>query len=427
MKNATPLTEHERAERIEPPAAGADNFESAGEDQISLLELAVVFTFHRYRILRTTLLVTLLAIVVSFLLPVRYTATSSILPPQQSSSSGAAMLAQLGGLNPLASLASSSLGMKNPNDLQVALLKSRTVEDAVITRFHLMDQFKVKYLSDARKKLEKVVDIETETKDPLIRVSIEDRDPRRATELTNGYIDEFKKFSATLAVTEASQRRLFFEEQLQQAKENLANAEENLKAIELKTGLIQLDSQARAAIQSAAQLRAQVAAKEVQIRALRTYATGENSQVQIAEEELAGLRAQLDKMGAAAGGTAPALLPQGGMQQSTLDYARKLRDVKYFEAIFELLARQYEAAKVDEARQGAVVQVVDAAVIPDHHSSPKRTLIVIGAFALGIFIGVLRALSSEALRRLSKNPAEEARLQLLRKTLSLRRQKAVSA
>jgi uncharacterized protein involved in exopolysaccharide biosynthesis len=419
VKSADTLNELEATERT--LGQGEELTHPADED-ISLLDLMIVLARHRRRILLTTMVTVLVGLLLAIVLPVKYTATTSILPPQQGNSPGSSLLAQLGSLGQLASVAGggTGLGLKNPNDLQIALLKSRTVEDAVIDRFHLAELYHKKRLSDVRDKLEKVVDIESSTKDPLIRISATDSDPQRATDLANGYIEEFKKFSATLAVTEASQRRVFFEGQLRQAKDNLANAEEDLKKTEQKTGLIELSSQTRAAIESAATLRAQVVAKEVQIRGLRLSSTGENPQLLVAEEELAGLQAQLAKIGASSGGTAPTL-SNGTMEREGLEYVRKLRDVRYYETIFELLARQLEAAKVDEARQGAALQVVDTAVRPDHHSSPKRTIIVLGSLVLGMIIGIGWAFVSEGIRRISRNPAERARLDTLRGELSSKR------
>ena len=361
----------------------------------------------------------MIGLIVSLVMPYRYTASTAILPPQQGSSVGAALMSQLGSLGTVASLATGgSVGLKNPNDLQVAMLKSRTVEDAMIDRFHLMDLYHKKHRSDTRKKLEKVVDIDSGSKDGIIRISVTDHDPRRAADMANGYVEEFKKFSATLAVTEASQRRLFFGQQLQQAKDDLAKAEEDLKMTEQKTGVIQLDAQARAAIQLVADLRAQVAAKEAQITAIRSFATGENPELQIAQQELAGLQAQEEKMGAASEGGANALIPKQNMPESAIEYVRKLRDVKYYETIFDLLARQYEIAKVDEAREGSMVQVVDRAVVPDRRSSPQRTLIVIGSTILGLFIAIVWVFSSEALVKLKNNPAEHSRLEALRQLTS---------
>jgi len=298
------------------------------------------------------------------------------------------------------------------------MLKSRTVEDAMLDRFHLIDLYKSKRRSDARKKFESFVDIDSGSKDGLIRISITDGDPRRAADIANGYVQEFKRFSATLAVTEASQRRLFFEQQLSQAKDNLARAEEELKKTELKTGLIQLDSQARATIELIADLRAQIAAKEVQISSMRSFATGENPDLQMAERELEGLKSQEEKMGAASEDASNALLPKGNMQEAGLEYIQRLRDVKYFETIFDLLARQYEVAKVDEARQGATVQVVDLALVPDGRSSPHRTLIVLGTFVFGLFLGVAWAFTKVSLTRFSDDPAKQPRLEVLKALIS---------
>jgi len=417
------VTQSEEPETVLTEARGnTDPILLPAEEEISLLDLLIVIARRRRLIVKMALGMALVGVILSLLLPFRYTASTSILPPQQNSSAGAALMAQLGSLGSVASLAGGSLGgLKNPNDLQVAMLKSRTVEDAMLDRFHLVELYHAKRRSDARKKLEKVVDISNGSKDGLIRISITDGEPHRAAEMANGYVDEFKKFSATLAVTEASQRRLFFEQQLSQAKDNLANAEEDLKRTEQKTGLIQLESQARAVIESVAQLRAQIAAKEVQIRAMRSFATGENSELKIAEQELAGLQAQQEKMGATS--DAALLIPKGKLQESGLEYVRKLRDVKYFETIFNLLARQYEIAKVDEAKQGAVVQIVDHAIVPDRRSSPQRTLIVIGALFFGVLLGIVWAFAAEGFTRLSNNPAERSRLEELKEAISIRKKR----
>jgi tyrosine-protein kinase Etk/Wzc len=411
---------------LSQPERGVDSVSAVSpEEDISLLDILIVIVQYRRLILKIAAYTVVVGVIVSLLLPIRYTATTSILPPQQTNSAGSALMAQLGGLSSVASLAGGSLGLKNPNDLQVAMLKSRTVEDAMLDRFHLVELFRVKQRSDARTKLEKVVDIDSGTKDGLIRLAVTDRDPRRAAEMANGYVEEFKRLSANLAVTEASQRRLFFEQQLVQAKDNLANAEEDLKKTGQRTGLIQLDSQTRATIELVAELRGEIAAKEVQINAMRSFATGENPELQIAEQQLAGLRSQAEKMGAASEGASNALIPKGGIQEGGVEYIRKLRDVKYFETVFDLLARQYEIAKVDEARQGATVQVVDRAIVPDRRSSPKRTLIVLGAAVLGLFLGVAWTFAREGLTRLSNNPAEHQRLELLKRSISSRKKQKI--
>jgi tyrosine-protein kinase Etk/Wzc len=408
-------------EVLSQPESSTDLIFVPPAEEISLMTLLVLIVKSRWFIAKITLGVALVAAIISVLLPFRYTASTSILPPQQGSSTGAALMAQLGNLGSVASLAGGLGALKNPNDLQVALLKSRTIEDAMVDRFGLMQLYHRKFQSEARKKLESYVDIDNGSKDGLIRISVTDSSAQRAADMANAYVDEFKKFSATLAVTEASQRRLFFEQQLAQAKDNLAKAEEELKATEQKTGLIQLDAQARATIQLIADLRAQVAAKEAQINAMRSYATGENAEMQMAEQELAGLRAQEEKMGAASEGTTNALIPKGNMQESEIQYVRKIRDVKYYETIFDLLARQYEVAKVDEARQGSIVQTVDRAIVPDKRSFPLRSLIVLGAAIFGLIVGIFWVLAKEEIKRLSNTPTGMIGLESLKKSITSRK------
>ena len=190
-----------------------------------------------------------------------------------------------------------------------------------------------------------------------------------------------------------------------------------MKETEQKTGLIQLDSQARALIESAAALRAQIAAKEVQIQGMQTYAAGENAQLIEAEQELAGLRAQLAKLGGTGDNPDSIIVPKGQMTTAGLEYVRRLRDVKYYEAIFDILARQFELAKLDEAKEGAIIQVVDAAAVPDKKSFPRRGLIVIVATAAGFLCGILLALLLAGLERIKRDPATAERLALLRKSL----------
>jgi uncharacterized protein involved in exopolysaccharide biosynthesis len=303
----------------------------------------------------------------------------------------------------------------------VGMLKSRTVEDAMVQHFGLMQEYRKKYLSDARKTFEDHATVDGSGKDSLIHISVEDHDPKRAAELANGYIDQFRTQSQHLAITEASQRRLFFERELEQAKDNLANAEEALKRTEQTTGLIQADSQARALIGSASSLSAAIAAKEVEIEGMQTYATGENAQLVQAQRELEGLRAQLAKLGGSEDSpTGGLIVPKGRVPEAGLEYVRKLRDVKYNETLFEILARQFEIAKLDEAKEGSLIQVVDPAIPPDKKSFPKRSLIVIAAAIAGLIVGVGLALAQAGMGNLNSNPETNAKLLYLKRILSWR-------
>ena len=335
----------------------------------------------------------ILAIVL--LLPNRYTATAVIMPPQQGGSAGAAMIAQLGSMGAIAS--AGGMGIKNPNDLQVALLKSRSVEDAMVTRFHLQTLYHRKYLSSTRKRWERAALIDSGLKDGLIRLSVTDRDPRRAAELTNGWVEEYRRFVATLAITEAAQRRLFFERQLSDARESMVRAEEEMKRTQQRTGVMELDGQTHTMIASAAMLHAQVAAKRVEIQAMRQFAADQNPDLERAEQELSSMQSQLSSMDVdnerRSGDLAA---PRGKVSESGLEYARALREVKYREMVQDLLTRQYEAARVDEARQGSQVQIVDAAVVPDRPNSLNKIWIALAVALLCLPVGLLIALLTEA-------------------------------
>jgi tyrosine-protein kinase Etk/Wzc len=347
----------------------------------------------------TVAAIIVLACLVALLLPNRYTATVLLLPPPQSGSMGAAMMAQMSNLGAIAS-AAGGMSIKNPNDQQVALLKSRTVEDAMVERFHLQQLYHRKYLSTTRKRWERATKIDNGLKDGLIRLSVTDRDARRAADLANGWVEEYRRFTATLAITEASQRRHFFERQLSAAHEDLERAEEDMKQTEQRTGVIEIEGQARAMIASAAALRGQMAVKQVEIRAMREFAADQNPDLLRAEQELAGMEGQLTAMDAASDrSTGDLIVPKGTVTQAGLDYTRALREVKYRETIQDLLTRQYEGARVDEARRGAQVQIVDAAVVPDR-PSPYRYWIVLGALLGALPLALFTAWAAEFLAKL---------------------------
>lgn len=388
-------------------------------DDISLLEVLVILVERRRLILWITGACALISVIVSFILPRKYTATVTLLPPKQDSSIAAILGAQLSSLTGAADLAGSGLGIKNPNDIYVAMLKSRTVEDAMVSQFGLMREYRDKYLSDARKDFENNVTVDGGGMDGLIRISVEARNPQRAAELANGCVDQFRVLSQHLAITEASQRRVFFEQELEQAKNNLVEAEEGLKKTEEKTGLIQIDSQAKALIELATSLREQIAMKEVQVEGMASYATAKNPQLAQAQRELNGMRAQLAKLGGSEQSTADSLIvPKGRVPAASLEYVRRYREVKYDEKIFEILARQFEMAKLDEAKQGALVQVVDAATAPSRRTSPKRAVIVVGATVLGFLFAFFLALMLATLERMRKDPESKQRFAPLRQALA---------
>lgn len=394
--------------------------------EISVVDVLIVIARRKRTVFLVTASFAVAAVIISFLLPPSYTARVTLMTPQQNST--ASMLnSQMSGMGAMAAIAGGTLGLKNPNDMYVALLLSRTVEDAMVKRFDLQREYRVRRVSDARTALERHSVLDGSNKDTLIHLSVQDRDPNRAAEIANGWIEEFKKLSGNLAITEAAQRRVFFEDQLKQTKEELGRAEEALKQTQQTTGLIQLDSQARALIETAAGLRAQITAKQVQITSLQTFATDQNAQLVQAQNELEALRSALAKLGGSDADIQGGLLvPKGKVPEAGLEYIRRLRDVKYYETIFEILSRQFEMAKLDEARQGAVIQVVDRAVPPDGRSFPNRELIVIGTTFLGFVMGVLFAIARAGLDYWKSQAGRDEKLSTLRQVLSLRKRTASS-
>jgi tyrosine-protein kinase Etk/Wzc len=391
------------------------------EKDFHLLDLLIVLAKHRRLILWFASGFTALAIIIVLVLPSQYTAETVLLPPGQNSNASAAFLLQAAtGSSALASAAGASLGLKNPGDLYVALLRSRTVEDAMVKRFELMSRYHKKTISDARKALEKHSSVSVSAKNGLITLTLTDRDPKQAADMANGYVGELYNLSAHLAITEAEQRRAFFQQQLLEANGSLASAEDALKRTEQSTGVFQIDAQTRTLVESAAALRAQITAKEVQLQGMRAYATDENPQVVEAQRQLAALQTQLTQLtgaGSNADTDTGLITPKGRVAEAGLQYLRSLRDVKYYETISELLARQFEMAKVDEARQGTKVQVVDFAVPPEHRSFPKRTITVIIAAFLGLFLASIWSIVFEGWQRQRDNPAEAERLAALRAAL----------
>lgn len=380
------------------------------DDEISLLDIAIVLAKHKWKLVGIPFLAAVLAAGVTLLMPNIYTARAVILPPQPQSSAATALIGQLG------ALAGATGALKNPGDLFVGMLSSRSVADRLIERFDLQAQFGTETMVETRNELSRRSSISA-GRDGLVTIAYDDEDPQRAADVANAYIEELDRLTQTLAVTDAAQRRLFFERQLKQAKDDLTAAEIALQATQERTGVIQPDQQSRATIDAFASLRAQIAAKEVQLAAMETFATRDNPDYVRTLQELDGLRTQLTRLQRGANPrdmlVAPARAPELGLQ-----YARAYRDVKYYETLFDLLARQFELAKVEEAREAAVVQVLDWAVPPDRKSKPHRILIaLISGFVVGcgmllaVFVmeGVDRAKTKDSsrffeLKRLVRQP-----------------------
>ncbi len=393
-----------------------DTLSTAEDDGVSPLDLLIVLAKHKRIVIGVPFVVGIAAVIISLLLPNIYTGTTRILPPQQSASAATALLSQLGGaVGGLAGAAGGALGIRNLNDLYVGMLKSRTVADNLISRFELGKVYDQTLLSDARRRLEERTTI-TSGRDGIINVEIDDKDPKRAADLANAYVDELMKLTKVLAVTEASQRRLFFERQLVQAKDNLIAAEVTARQGLQKGGLAQVDAQGRSMIEVTARLRAQISAKEVQLGAMRTFAAEGNPELQRTQQELEALRRELARVEGSSPIAATGKAESSG--NAGLDNLGRLRDVKYYEFLYELLAKQYELAKIDEAKDATVIQVMDRAIEPDRKSKPRRSLIVLLSTFLALFVSIVWAILREAVTHARADPKTNSRLVRLRDYLA---------
>ena len=345
---------------------------------VSLMEVLAWIGEGKRKIALITSVAAVVALVVALLLPPIYTAQANLLAPgSQQQSGSAAALAALGSLGSLSGLSSA----KSPDELYVALLKSDSVQRRLDERFDLKTRYKADNYEQLRKKIIKYVRVTSDKKSGLISVEVDDEDPKFAADLANAHAVEVTKVLGRLAVSEAQLRRVFFEKQLNDTKERLIKAEQDLRDVQEKSGVIVLDKQAEALITGAAQVRALIAEREVQLKVLRTGATDQNPAVIRMNSELAGLRTELARMESTQGGNAGSAvdIPVGKLPEAGIAYVRARRELKLQETLLESMLRQFEAAKLDEAKEGQALQVVDPALPPDYKSKPSKALIVLGA------------------------------------------------
>jgi len=355
------------------------------DDEVSLLDLLQTIVDNLRLLVLGPLAVGVTALGISFLIPPTYTAKTQFLPPQQQQSAAASMLASLGSLGGLAGAVG---GIKNPADQFLAYMKSVTIQDALIERFKLLERYEAKTKSDARIELTARVRAAS-GKDGLISVEVDDIDPKFAAELANAQVEELGKLLGKLATTEAQQRRLFFEKQLILAKDKLIQSEIELKATGVSGSV--LKSNPASAVAAVAGLQAGVTAQEVKLGAMRGYLAETAPEFKQALNELANLKAQLANQ--------EKDTPANSSISAQGDYVSKYREFKYNETLFELFAKQFEIAKVDESREGAVIQILDAAQPPERKSKPQKALIAIIAtlaagFALLLFVFIRQALKN---------------------------------
>jgi uncharacterized protein involved in exopolysaccharide biosynthesis len=354
-------------------------------DSINLGDIASALLPKWKLIASTSLAAGLIAYGLCFLIPPTFTAKASFISPQQQSSAASA-LASLGALS---GLAGSAVGIKSTADQYVVLMQSTTLSDRIIDRFKLKDLYKAKFRVDAQRALAGNVRINAGKKDSLITIEADDEDPQRAADIANAYIDELRRLTNGLALTEAQQRRSFFETQLKTAKNSLTSAQAKLQETGFNAGA--LKSEPKAAAETYAKTKAEIAATEIRLNALRKTLTENAPEIQQLQATLSGLRTQLSQLE----------LPM--TSSSNQDYISTYRDYKYQEALFDVYARQFEMAKLDEAREGTLIQVLDPATPPEMRSKPKRSLIAAATLLLWA-LAICAFLATRHITRLPRGP-----------------------
>lgn len=386
--------------------------ESAGT-----FELLWTLASHKRLLIIVPLAAALLATGIALLIPKTYLGVARVVPAQQSSSLAATLLSQIGGGGALAGIAGSSLGMRNMADLYVGILQGRTVADALIERFKLKELYEEDTLLETRDALADNTTISA-GRDGIIEIAVLDEDPKRAAELANAYVDALQRLTQEFTITEASARRAFFERRMKEARTELASAEQQMRDSQEKTGVLKLEEQGRAIIEAIAAMRAQITVKEVQIASMGSFATPGNPDLQRAQAELSQLRAQAAKLEQAEGTKRPDIfIPSSKVPEVGLEYVRRLREVKYQEFLFESLAKQFELARIEEAKDAVVIQVVDKAVPADKKHKPKRALIVLVATFVAFLLTILGLAAKVSLQRLNADPFAAEQLLRIKRAL----------
>jgi len=339
-----------------------------------------------------------IALGLSYLVTPTFTARASFLPPQQQGSTGSA-LASLGNL---AGLAGATAGLRTPAEQYVALLQSRTLQDRIVDRFELLKVYDEKLRIDALRELANRLRINLGKREGVIAVEVDDDSPQRAADMANGFVEELRKLTSTLAVTEAQQRRVFFEAQLTQTRDRLAAAQKILQ----DSGFDQaaLRTEPRASAEAYARLKAEVTAAEARLGGLRSSLSDRAPEVAQQSAALAAMRQLIQRYE-----QAPPDPPTG--------YISRYREFKYQEALFEVYSRQFELARVDEAKEGAYIQQIDRAQPAERKSKPKRSWVAIGTTLVAALILVLWVLGRASLLLWRDDPLNAVLLERLRRAL----------
>lgn len=339
-----------------------------------------------------------LAAIVSLLIPPTYESTSRLMPPERSSLSGLAGLLAAATSDDkngsvVGSLMTDALGMKTPGALYVGVLKSRTIQDALVDRFDLRKAYHTRLRINARERLADSTDIVEDRKSGIISITVTDRSPQRTMELAQAYPETLNTLTAQLNTSAAHRERIFIEERLKSVKQELDMASKNLSEFSSKNMTLDVKEQGRAAVEGAAALEGQLIAAESELSGLEQIYTANNVRVRSLKARVDELKNQLSSLkgvNPTTGVSDPDVPGEFGISITKLPllgvtYYDLYRRVKIEETVFEVLTKQYELAKIEEAKELPNIKILDQAMVPETKSNPKRTLItMVGAFTAAL-------------------------------------------
>lgn len=373
--------------------------------RVALTDILIALGEEKRLFLGIWLLGSAIVVAVVLSLPRLYSASTVILPPQQQQSSAMGALAQLGAL---AGVAGGAMGVKTPEEMYVAFLKTQNLQAGLVSKLKLKERYQLDSAEEARLMLSGTVQVSTDKKSGLITITADDKDPVFAARLANAHVDELRNMLSKLAVTEAQQRRTFFEQQVNKTQADLRAAEVNFRKEQDQNGFVVVQALAESGARAQVELQSQIAAREVQMKALSRFMTPHNQEMQGLVAEVAALRQQLGAIQSGRGADAVSVEP------THLGAIKAFREMKVQEASLEVLVRQLEIAKLDEAKDGPLLQQVDVAVPPEFPSKPKR-MYLMGASSLLFFLsGIVAAYVRWVGRMRMANPLAEQRWQKLK-------------
>jgi tyrosine-protein kinase Etk/Wzc len=385
----------------------SDHIQENTEPDINLLDLLIALGQEKWTLIVVTVFAALTGIVVSLVTPATYVSRTSIMPPQQSAGGGGglASLGSLAGLASLGALSNMAAGIKSSDEMYIALMRSQSVQSALIEQFKLKERYGARNTEEARQALNLNVSVVADKKSGLLLIEAQDKDPEFAAQLANAQVKELNVILSRLAITEAQQRRAYYEQQIIKTQTKIPQLELEYKEAQKSSGL-----EVASLLSEAATLPGQIAAKELQLQVLSRFATAQNPELKRLAVEISALRSQLAKyeLSRSESKTSEPNKPVPPTESTKTNFVQKATQayntLKIQEALLDGYVKQLELAKVDEAKEGPAVQVVDEASVPEMRAKPERKKLVLAYTVTGLIIAFVLAALRALLRHIRSTP-----------------------